>query len=781
MTKWLEPSTIQVPQALRTAVGGHPLVAETLARRGILMPEAARAFLDPAYYTPASPEELPDLTVAIERVEAAIRNGERICVWGDFDVDGQTATALLVSVLQGLGAEVMHYIPVRGRESHGIGRTSLERVLDTGAELILTCDTGVAEHEAVAYAASRGVDVVVTDHHDLPPTLPPARAIVNSRRLPPGHPLRELPGVGVAFKLAEALLACTGQSGGGEGPVLSSEQALRLSSAGKLLDLVALGIVADVATQVADVRYLLQCGLEVLRCTERLGLQELMRVVGLLPAGITEEQIGFALAPRLNALGRLGDANVAVEFFTTTDLIRARTLAHELEGLNARRRLLTQQVQQGALAQVEADPSLLEEAVLVLSHPTWPASVVGIVAGRLAERYRRPTVLIAAPPGQLAHGSARSVLGVDISAAIATHGQLLHRFGGHPMAAGLSLDPEQIPAFRRGLSRTVSRMTAETPEPLTVAVDAYLPLAELSLDLVAELERLAPFGNGNPPLVLAARNLRLAGDAKIGRHEEHRRITVRDEAGQTHETFWWHSTDWSLPEGRFDLAYTVRASDYLGHRAVQIEWVAAREREPERVAVAARPARQVQDYRHISNPREVLAGLIERGGLQVWAEGKVTAGVEGRGRHQLTSSSVLAIWTIPPGPAELKAVLDRVLPQTVYLFGQPSNGDDLKGFLTRLAGLVKYVLNEEGGQVALVALAAATAQREATVQAGLDWLAARGQLRLAEATGDALTLGPGGGRPHPEARKIQARLKALLEETAAYRGFFLRADLDRLL
>jgi single-stranded-DNA-specific exonuclease len=748
------------------------LVAETLARRGILTPQAARAFLDPLCYTPAPPEELPDLIVAVERVEAAIHNGERICVWGDFDVDGQTATALLVSVLQWLGAEVTHYIPVRNRESHGIGRTSLERVLDAGAELILTCDTGVTEHEAVTYAASCGVDVVVTDHHDLPPTLPPARAVVNSRRLPPGHPLRELPGVGVAYKLAEALLARAGRSDEAKGPILSPVE--------ELLDLVALGIVADVAAQVADVRYLLQRGLEVLRHTERLGLEELMRLAGLLPAGITEEQIGFALAPRLNALGRLGDANVTVEFFTTTDLIRARTLAHELEGLNARRRLLTRQMQQGALTQIQADPSLLDEAVLVLSHPTWPASVVGIVAGRLAERYRRPTVLISAPPGRLARGSARSVPGVDINAAIAAQGGRLHRFGGHPMAAGLSLDPEQIPAFRRGLSRTVSRMTAETPEPPAVALDAYLLLAELSLDLVAELERLAPFGNGNPPLILAARDLRLAGDAKIGRHEEHRRITVRDEAGQTHETFWWHSTDWPLPEGRFDLAYTVRASDYLGQQAVQIEWVAAREREPERVAVAARPGRQVQDYRHISNPREVLAGLMEREGMQVWAEGQVGAGVEGRGRHQLTPGPALAIWTIPPGPVELRAVLDRVSPQTVYLFGQPSNGDDLKGFLTRLAGLVKYVLNQEGGQVALVALAAATAQREVTVRAGLEWLAARRQLDLVEATGDALTLGPGDGRPGPEAHRIQARLKALLDETAAYRSFFLRADLDRL-
>lgn len=764
MANWIEPAAIKVPDLLRAAVGGHPLVAETLARRGILTPEAARAFLDPTHYTPAPPEELPDLTAAAGRVEAAIRSGERICVWGDFDVDGQTSTTLLVSTLRALGADVTHYIPLRARESHGVGRASLERVLDAGARLILTCDTGIAAHAAVTWAASRGTDVVVTDHHDLPPTLPPARAVVNPKRLPPGHPLRELPGVGVAYKLAEALLVRANRANGVE----------------ELLDLVALGIVADVAVQVADVRYLLQRGLDALRHTGRLGLQELMRVAGVLPAGVTEEQIGFVLAPRLNALGRLADANVAVELFTTADLTRARTLAHELEGLNARRRLLTHQVLQGALAQIKQDPSSLEQAVLVLAHPNWPASVVGIVAGRLAERYQRPAILVATPPGQRARGSARSVPGVDISAAIAAHGNLLHRFGGHPMAAGLSLDPEQMPAFRRAISRTVARLAAETPAPPGAVVDAYLPLAELSLDLVAELERLAPFGNGNPPIALAARNLRLAGDARIGRHEEHRRVTVRDEDGQTHEVFWWHSAGWLLPKGPFDLAYAVRASDYLGQRGVQIEWVAAREREPERAVLAVEPAVQVRDYRHISNPHETLAGLVKREEVQVWAEGQAAAIVEGRGRHQLTPGLALAVWTIPPGPAELQAALGRVSPQTVYLFGQSPGDGDLRGFLTRLAGLVKHVLNEKGGRASLVALAAASAQREATVRTGLEWLAARGQLCPVKVSDDALTLAPGDGHPRPEARQAQTRVKTLLEETSAYRSFFLRAELDRL-
>jgi single-stranded-DNA-specific exonuclease len=277
-----------------------------------------------------------------------------------------------------------------------------------------------------------------------------------------------------------------------------------------------------------------------------------------------------------------------------------------------------------------------------------------------------------------------------------------------------------------------------------------------------------------------ARNLRLAGDAKIGRHEEHRRVTVRDEAGQTHEVLWWHSVGWPLPQNPFDLAYSIRASDYLGQQNVQIEWLVAHEHEPESVAIEARPTVHVQDYRYISNPREVLAGLVEREEIQVWAEGE-TADFERVGRHQLTTGPALAVWTSPPGPAELKAALERVVPQTVYLFGQSPGTDDLPSFLRRLAGLVKHAMKEAEGQASLTALAAATAQREATVRAGLEWLAAQGQVRLVEASGAALRLAAGDGHPRPEARQIQARLKGLLEEAAAYRSFYLRAEPDQLM
>ena len=366
---WIEPTEIFVPQDLQAAVGGHPLVARTLLRRGIASVEAARAFLDPDLYTPASPFEMPEMDLAVERVEAAIRNSEKICVWGDFDVDGQTATTLLISALQTLGARLTYHIPVRKRESHGVNLPVLSQILDSDPSigLLLTCDTGVAAHKAVDYARGRGIDVVITDHHKLPDSLPGAVAVVNPNRLPEGHPLSTLPGVGVAYKLVEALYQNAG---------LAGDEAV-------YLDLVALGIVADVAEGIGDTRYLLQRGLAGLRSTRRTGLRVMMELADLEQDRISEEHIGFVLGPRLNALGRLDDANLVVELLTTNDEARARTLAHHLEALNSRRQLLTSQVTQGALAQIERDPRTLDSAVMVLSHPDWPAGVIGIVASRL--------------------------------------------------------------------------------------------------------------------------------------------------------------------------------------------------------------------------------------------------------------------------------------------------------------------------------------------------------------------------------------------------------------
>jgi len=776
MRIWVEPEQVTTTPELEGFVGGNHLLAQVLVQRGISDVQAAKAFIDPHYYQPAPPMELPDMERAVDRIERAIHQGDLIGVWGDFDVDGQTATALLVSMLKALGAQVVYHIPVRSSESHGINLPALKRLLDKDVGLLLTCDTGIAEHEAVDYARERKVDVIITDHHELPPSLPEAFAILNPKLLHADSSLVYLPGVGVAYKLAEALY-------------LNSNHK---EAAENCLDLVALGIVADVAVQSGDTRYLLQRGLEVLRRNQRLGLSVLMELAELAPHSVSEEHIGFVIAPRLNSIGRLGDANPMVEFLTTSDLSRARILAQELEALNARRRLLTDQVFQAAQSQIERDPTLLAQTALVLSHPTWPSGVIGIVAGRLAERYHRPVALISAPTGDLARGSARSIEGCDIYSAIAACQDLLVGFGGHTMAAGFSLKAQMIPDFRRALAAAVRDVMDPALSESRLVIDGYFSLGDLSLEFVENLEKLAPFGPGNMPLTLASKGLTLQKIKSVGRNDEHLQIWVEDEQGNVNKVIWWQGAGWPTPEplesgSCFDLAYTVRTSNYLGQREIQIEWTDVRPSQKVLVEVISdQPPIQVKDFRDQPDPLSCLKDLLEGGDVQVWCEGEDRRVLADQGimtcyRDELVPYQNLAIWTAPPGRDELLAALQATLPAVIHLFSLYPTNTQIEPFLKHLAGLCKFTINHDQGKANLVRLSGATAQRERTVTLGISWLEQSGFLVVVGESGQEILLNKGGQKVIRSPTYLVDKIKELLDETAAYRDFFSRAETNSFL
>jgi single-stranded-DNA-specific exonuclease len=772
MKTWLDPLPVPVPTAFSEAIGGNILVSEILLRRGMTDLDRIRAFLNPDLYVPASPYDLDDMQAAIDRLSIAIEKGQRICVWGDFDVDGQTATTLLVSSLQKLGGEVEYHIPLRSKESHGVNLPVLKEIIAGGIDLLLTCDTGIGAHEAVNYAASQGVDVIITDHHDLPPDLPSARAVINPKQGAADHPMAGLPGVGVAYELARALFERLGQTGGAE----------------EHLDLVALGIVADLAPQSGDVRYLLQRGLESLRQAQRPGLQMMMEIAEIDPAGVTEEHIGFEIGPRLNALGRLGDANQSVEFLTTRDKSQARLIANHLEGLNAHRKLISGQVYEGAQGQIEADPSLLDDPALVLANPTWPGGVIGIVASRLVERYNKPALLIAAPPGEVARGSARSIPGVDISAAIAAQKDLLEGFGGHPMAAGFSLQAERIPEFRHGLSETVGEMLSQISFQPNLQIDAYLPLAAVTPDLVIDLERLAPFGQGNPNLVLASRGLHYRGTKDLGRSGDHLLIRLEDQAGLEFNAIWWGGgieplPEWMVSGAAFDLAYSARSRDFRGNKEVQVEWLESRPAEGE-LPVVVTHAREIEVVNHRESPApmmELKSLYAAKEKLSVWAEAGakdalIRQGIRSGYRGDLEAAGELVIWTVPPGPKVLKSALESASPAAVHLFAADPGMDQVEPLTRRLLGLAKYALRKTKGRVSIASLAAATAQREVIAAAGLQWLEARGYLVVVYEDKGSVCLSEGDGTAGEDLQSVEVKLRELLAETAAFRRYYANAD-----
>lgn len=815
----LSPPITPSPE-LQAAVAGHPLVARLLLQRGIDTPERARAFLDPAHYTPAPPTALWGLNEAGHLLLDAIQTGRNILVWGDFDVDGQTSTSLLVAALRELtdSDRIRYHVPNRFAESHGIRLDSLKPWLTDPAwtpHLLLTCDTGIAEAEAVTYAKAHGLTVVITDHHDLteefrglipgvdalwgkvsggaeergspspsaetrskpgssPPSVRCADAIVNPKFQPTDDPLRTLPGVGVAYKLIQHLYALAGHAGEEE----------------QFLDLVALGIVADVAEQVHDARYLLQKGLERLRNTKRVGLLALMNVARLDPATVSADSIGFQLGPRMNALGRLEDATVSVELLTTRDPIRAGQLAAKMERLNQQRRLLTSQTTAVALEMIERTPNLLDYNGLVLAHPNWHAGIVGIVAARLVEEFGKPTILLLNPPGQAARGSARSIPSVDIGASIAACSQMLLTHGGHPGAAGVSLAPENIDRFRRELDRQIDLHRIEGA-PEGIFIDAELNLREIDLTLIEEIQRLAPFGNGNPTPQFMSRGLRIVDDRRLGHEGQHRKFTVQpvedpqSENGPRLPVLWFNHNDAELPSDPLDLAYTLNINEYRGERSVQLMYVTSRTAEDSSVAALATITRQIHDLRTQAVQLDALPTPVHA----VWyAEGALLERGEQAAAYaprtaipRTSALETMVLWSIPPSSEVLTWLVERVQPRAVYICGQHTADDSLDGLLRNVAGMCKYAL-ARGEVLHVDRLAARLGTTEAVIRHSLLWLEAKGLITLTEwLEGDQLRITTGDAVDRSRAREaLQSELDAQLAEVRAYRRFFRRVKVGEL-
>lgn len=769
MTIWLEPLPVQIPHELAAAIDGHPILLQTLVQRGLTDPRVARAFLDANLYQPTPPEELPGVEAIVYRLQRALRMEEIIAVWGDFDVDGQTATALLVSALRRLGGRVIYHIPVRESEGHGVNLPYLESLARRGARLFLTCDTGISAYAAAQAAREWGIDFLITDHHELPAELPPATAIASPKLLPPDHPLNGLCGVGVAYKVVEALYRALG-----------CEEALT-----QFLDLVALGTIADVAPLRGDTRYLAQLGIEQLRQHTRLGLRLLLENAEMSAADLTEEQISFGLAPRLNAVGRLADANPMVEFLTTPDQGLAQRLAFEIEGFNEMRKRLTEEVFQAALSQLEQDRSLLEHPVLVLYHPQWHPGVVGIVASRLVEHFGKPAILLCGEKEKGARGSARSVEGVNITQAIAVHAAMLSSFGGHPMAAGLNFAPaadlpERIARFRQAIGYTVQKMFGGRSPEAQLQLSAYLPLEQADWSLAEQLERLAPFGAGNPAPIFAAQNLTLIGYSEIGRQNEHLLLDVEDEQGNGYRLIWWQGSSWPLPKGKFDLAYRLRGRTYNGERRLQFEWVDFRPRMQPSVELTATEEIALLDYRGESFPLERLRALGNEGELLIWAEAGERTAVQGKDRTELAPHPHLVVWTIPPSAGELRRALRLVRPKRISFFAVDPQMDDLHRLMERISGLLKFISVRHHGQTTWTWLAAATCQRVGAVRLAVQVLAERGGLEILAADDQGFTFQLKPGRPGSTAAALLVELQRHLEESRAFRHHYRTCSLEGL-
>ena len=541
-----------VKKAFRTS----EVIARVLANRNILNPNLARPFFTPNLDMLHNPYLMQDMDKAVERVLKNIKSGKPIMVFGDYDVDGTTGAAALYLAFQKFGADVTYYIPDREKEGYGLSYHGIEVAKDIGIDLIITCDCGINAFVQVDFANEQNIDLIITDHHTTDTELPKAHAILNPKRKDCEYPFKGLCGGGVAFKLITAV---------------GNELNIPLTDYEEIIPLITLGIAADVVPIKDENRVLVHHGLNILKNLEKPGLKTLLELAGL-KGHISVGQLVFSIAPRINAAGRLGDANRAVELLVTDDQDKARLLAKELDNENKRRQMIQQAVVDEALLKVNAEADLKNENALVLANAGWHPGVVGIVASKIKEEFNRPTIIIALENG-FGKGSARSVAGFDLYEALTACKTHLDGYGGHPMAAGLTLSNQKLEDFKKAfIDFANERLTKENLQA-TLTLDSEMALQDITPRFMEFLDKLSPYGPGNMRPKFAIRNVEIAGVPKvIGKTGEHIRFKIKQGLKSYPAVGFGLSNKYEmLITGQpVDIACVVETNEWQGNTSIQM-------------------------------------------------------------------------------------------------------------------------------------------------------------------------------------------------------------------
>jgi len=699
--KYKEQALAAVSPALVEACGNQPLLAKLLALRGITEPAEAGAFLNLTDYQPTSGMEFPDMAKAVERIQQAIAGQESILVYGDFDVDGITGTAILYECLKGLNANVSYYVPSRHTEGHGLNAGALCRLVSSRQlKVVITTDTGSSNFNEVNLLNGLKVDTIITDHHELPEHLPQALAILNPKLLAPQSPFAMLSGAGVAYKLCEILLDEIGR------PAADKE---------RLLDLCAIGTVVDLVPLLRENRYLVWRGLQVLNWGERLGIKAILQEANVNDSTpLTEQTLGFTIGPRLNAIGRLSDASEGVELLITQDKERARQLAAKLEQMNRRRRDLVEEGLIQAEKHLQYTGELAGENAVILASPDWNQGIVGLVATKLIEKYYRPCFIgTVDDDSQEVRFSARSIEGFDMHQNLQALEDMFLRWGGHSGAAGFAIrlqDLDKLKTRLFGLCR--ERITDETLIPI-IWLDLKLTPDQINPYLIEMINNMAPFGQGNPLPVFGMEQATIGAQKMLGEDRRHLKLILDlPEKGRHLEAIHWN---WGAdnaklnPSEKVNLAFTVEENTFNGATKIQLllkdldapSQPKAQSRfmtKPQSIETITSPVIPAKAGIHIHHEdtqwidhrgRENLDGFLyhilgpsldtpEQAQYRIYCEGtqhyfpiplapQYFCTRMANGTH--APQGQLLLWDLPPDQESLQALLKTYQPQVVHLIG----------------------------------------------------------------------------------------------------------------
>ncbi|OOE02337.1 single-stranded-DNA-specific exonuclease RecJ [Anoxybacillus kestanbolensis] len=654
-TRWnIQQVNEQQVQMIAQALHITPLVASLLVSRGYHTVEAARSFFE-RKQSFHSPFLLNDMEKAVERIEKAITNDEHILVFGDYDADGVSSTVVMVSALREKGANVSFYIPNRFTEGYGPNEQAFRLAKQQGVSLIITVDTGISALHEANVAKQLGIDLIITDHHEPGPVLPEAYATIHPK-ISPNYPFKHLAGVGVAFKLAHALI--------GRVPY-------------EWLDVVAIGTIADLVPLQDENHLLARLGIEQFRQTNRLGLQALCKQCGVSHTAVTEDTIAFMIGPRVNAAGRLDCADPAVQLLLTTDAHEADMLAEQIDAMNRERQQLVNEITEEAIQLVEQH--YRDDRVLVVAKEGWNVGVIGIVASRLVEKFYRPTIVLSIDQEKgIAKGSARSIEGFDLFANLSNCRDILPHFGGHPMAAGMTLSFHDVDELRRRLNEAAEQqLTDEHFIPIT-HIDLCCSIPDVSLELIEQMNRLAPFGMGNPKPRVLFQHVQLDTLRKIGTDQNHLKLLLTED-GKTLEAIGFgfgNIGDEIAPNVRLSIVGELAINEWNNFRKPQlmIQDIAVNEW-------------QLFDMRHIRHPSKFMASLpkekrlliafhrdtVDALQLSAYADEIVYVSHEQEAVIDVGGKYIVFL-DLPPSQQIVKVLLSCSLPERIYaLFYQREN------------------------------------------------------------------------------------------------------------
>lgn len=551
---------------LQLDTGLHPIIATLLVQRGITTSEAANEFLDPSLSRLHDPFLLPDAEVACERLKLALKNREKILVYGDYDSDGVTSAALWTRTLRSLGGIVDVFVPHRKRDGYDMRNAGVDQAKAKGVSLIVTTDCGIQRVDEVEYARENGIDVIITDHHtpNSSGNLPKAVAVVNPHRKDSIYPFPDLAGVGVAFKMGEALTRSLGYS----------VDSFRRS----YLDLATIGTVTDIMPLVGENRIIVKHGLEALQNTKKPGLRALLEIAGYKEKTLDTRSIGFGIGPRLNAASRVDETQHALDLLLTKDDAEAQILATRLNDLNTTRREITTKIVEEAMEQI-ASQGMHESKCLVLHGSGWPSGIVGLVASQVVKQFNRPCIVISMNEATgVGKGSARSIHPFNVFNAIDKCQPLLNEYGGHAYAAGLSINKESLEDFRDQMNHLANEELTDEDLLPSIDVAAEISPDEITPQLLEELERMAPFGSGNHEPLFASRSVGLNNVLRLGAEKQHLKLMLRMEGVNRYDQvdgLWWNMAESYgdvLESGMsLDVCYAPQFNFWNGKRSIQVK------------------------------------------------------------------------------------------------------------------------------------------------------------------------------------------------------------------